>query len=87
MPFICGRCDQEVARLVTYIDRQERARRMCVDCAADLLNFHRLPSGSYPCCGGYGEHADACQVGADIAAARRAIANSTVPTIPIGDRP
>lgn len=84
--YICSRCDHEVARLVTFIDRNDIARRVCVDCAAGLLEFHRLPSGSLPCCGGYGEHFDACQVGVDIATARRAIAASTVPSIPMGEQ-
>lgn len=84
--YICSRCDREVPRLVTYIDRTERARRVCVECAVSLLDFHRLPSGVLPCCAGYGEHFDSCQVGADIAAARRAIAASTVPSVSMQDR-
>ena len=82
-PYVCSRCDREVTRLVTYAGGNEQPRRMCVYCAASLLDFHRLPSGALPCCGGWGEHFDGCQVGADIAAARRAIAASTIPTIPL----
>jgi len=82
-PYICSRCGNEVTRLVTYTDLFYVRRRMCVACAEEVLATERRPSGSYPCCGGHGEHFDFCQVGADIAAARQAIARSTVPTIPL----